>query len=109
VGDDVHAPGNDIAGVGGLAALRPGERFDVLRPAPARLEHPAPDAPLLECQDVRVPLVDIWTLLIGLGKPLDMNSHDDLHSEHMPPDEGSRNAGGATSRTVATAGAPASA
>jgi hypothetical protein len=65
------APGDDIAGVGDLAQLGAGERLDVLRPAPAGLEHRAPDRRVIECDQIDPALLGRGPALVRAVEALD--------------------------------------
>src|SRR5919109_475016 len=52
----LHATGDDVAEVRYLAGVGAGDRLDVRRPTPARLECGAPDGPAGELDDIRFSL-----------------------------------------------------
>ncbi|HEX6757503.1 MAG TPA: hypothetical protein VF086_03685 [Propionibacteriaceae bacterium] len=74
---DVQVPGHHVAEVVHLAALGTDDRLDMLRPAPARLEHGAPDGHLSQLYQLDACLLD-RTDLVGMVKALAAQLHEPI-------------------------------
>src|SRR5258708_5393515 len=70
--DDFHAPLHDVSDMVGLAAIGLGDRFDVLRPLPARLMVRTADGHSADVHDLQLALAE-WTRFVGRVKALLVN------------------------------------